>query len=526
MNITTRKRKFIEGDNNNNTKLEDDDDEIENHLDSKKSETTSTTTTKTTTKSNEQQIDCEIDSHTDEQPKSSPLTSTLSKPQPPSSSSSSSIYSKFLSPPRIQTRSRNCGFFPDSIDINDYSSIRTRRETNKSSSNGSKTPIKLTDHIVDDGSGTFDNPLDLSSDESEDEKQKGKKKDNETTNQIAIDLNCISLKPKSIEFGEDSDASVSIEKPIVFKDKEIEITTPFSAIQPFSTIKKDIVISVLYKDITIFTASFFSTNATLLIETEEFTYTKNWLQNPKTFSNKELKIIKLKGIDKKEFNAILPHIEIKSSWLKVLYTEEKNNDEVDKDIVIARYPHPGNGVSQRDVVKITTGDLDRLEPGQYLNDSIIDFFMSPIQTAYTKISKWTSEVDIFSKDFLFIPICENFHWTLIIISHVSQDPSKATSANKPWIIYLDSLHGSRLATITNKIRQYLSLEWKYKKSDPSGGTIPERTYDGKNLPGHRAHVPKQNNFCDCGVFLLHYVELFCRVPEKNFDSPTKLVPNQ
>lgn len=31
------------------------------------------------------------------------------------------------------------------------------------------------------------------------------------------------------------------------------------------------------------------------------------------------------------------------------------------------------------------------------------------------MAKWTRRVDIFSKDFLFIPICEQLHWTLAII---------------------------------------------------------------------------------------------------------------
>ena len=29
-----------------------------------------------------------------------------------------------------------------------------------------------------------------------------------------------------------------------------------------------------------------------------------------------------------------------------------------------------------------------------------------------------------------------------------------------------------------------------------------------------AQVPRQNNFCDCGVFLLHYFELFAANPER------------
>lgn len=37
------------------------------------------------------------------------------------------------------------------------------------------------------------------------------------------------------------------------------------------------------------------------------------------------------------------------------------------------------------------------------------------EKAHANVAKWTRRVDIFSKDFLFVPICEQLHWTLAII---------------------------------------------------------------------------------------------------------------
>lgn len=44
-----------------------------------------------------------------------------------------------------------------------------------------------------------------------------------------------------------------------------------------------------------------------------------------------------------------------------------------------------------------------------------------IAYGFTRVKRWTKKVDIFSKEFLLIPICENNHWTLAIICH----PKKA-----------------------------------------------------------------------------------------------------
>lgn len=111
----------------------------------------------------------------------------------------------------------------------------------------------------------------------------------------------------------------------------------------------------------------------------------------------------------------------------------------------------------------------------------------------------------------------------MIVSFPNQDFSTADNRNKPLIIFLDSLNSQRLNNINKKIREYLTLEWQSKKSNPSNGTIPERKFTSSNLPLVRANVPKQDNLFDCGVFLLHYIELFCRNPEKDFEFPVSFV---
>ena len=137
--------------------------------------------------------------------------------------------------------------------------------------------------------------------------------------------------------------------------------------------------------------------------------------------------------------------------------------------------YPPNGVDQ---IVITNADVELLKPGQFLNDSIIDFGLKhiwlnlPPQTrdrfyffntffftrwclaedgsssggkraaaaaarssssssaGYAAVSKWTKKVDIFSKDFLVVPINDSLHWSLAIICYPAQffQPPPPTAA--------------------------------------------------------------------------------------------------
>lgn len=114
------------------------------------------------------------------------------------------------------------------------------------------------------------------------------------------------------------------------------------------------------------------------------------------------------------------------------------------------YPPP----PKKGGIAITNVDIDCLQPGVYLNDIIIDFYLkylyeeklspqqqaktyifnsyfytrlskrafgdpnkneSPMQRMHTQVKKWTRDVNIFEKDFILIPINEHSHWFLVII---------------------------------------------------------------------------------------------------------------
>jgi Ulp1 protease family, C-terminal catalytic domain len=76
----------------------------------------------------------------------------------------------------------------------------------------------------------------------------------------------------------------------------------------------------------------------------------------------------------------------------------------------------------------------------------------------------------------------------------------------PWIFLLDSL-GNRHPRSFQCLQQYLAAEAKERMNVDldRAGCKPLSCY-GK--------VPRQRNYCDCGVYLLHYAEVFLSDPRK------------
>ncbi|KAF7365017.1 hypothetical protein MVEN_00372800 [Mycena venus] len=123
---------------------------------------------------------------------------------------------------------------------------------------------------------------------------------------------------------------------------------------------------------------------------------------------------------------------------------------VDLDEVILVYP-PG----QTGAVNITNGDVSRLVPGEFLNDTLIEFGLKlwlqdlgkenpelvkqihvfssffykkldnkddkertgqeKLEKGYESVRKWTAKFDLFGKKYIIVPINENLHWYLAII---------------------------------------------------------------------------------------------------------------
>ncbi|KAI8325549.1 hypothetical protein GQ54DRAFT_241953, partial [Martensiomyces pterosporus] len=202
----------------------------------------------------------------------------------------------------------------------------------------------------------------------------------------------------------------------------------------------------------------------------------------------------------------------------------------------------------RKPISVTGADICRLYRGEFLNDTVIEFYLRYIaenlrtrnpqlydqcfffntfffkklsrrhkgmsagsseklmETVYGQLKKWTANADLFAKKYIFVPINENIHWYLAIIINpellLSKEPNIDSSKYQdPFasssIIILDSL-GSKHQPTFGLLRGYIQSEAKHRRNRD----VVE------SLVGKYAKVPLQNNLCDCGVFLLHYVEEF------------------
>ncbi|KAL3619599.1 hypothetical protein CASFOL_034511 [Castilleja foliolosa] len=205
-----------------------------------------------------------------------------------------------------------------------------------------------------------------------------------------------------------------------------------------------------------------------------------------------------------------------------------------------------------DAVSISKRDVDLLLPDTFVNDTIIDFYIKYLKSrqkveertkyhffnsfffrkladmdkdpssafdgkaAFHRVRKWTRKINLLEKDFIFIPVNYNYHWSLIVICYFGEvasykDAEDGKSIRVPCIMHMDSLRGNH-AGLKDLIQSYLWEEWKERMKETS-----EDLYSNfRNLKFIPLELPQQQNSYDCGLFLLHYVEIFLEEVPANF----------
>ncbi|VDL97455.1 unnamed protein product [Schistocephalus solidus] len=290
------------------------------------------------------------------------------------------------------------------------------------------------------------------------------------------------------------------------------------------------------------------------------------------------------------------------------------------------YRPPGSS----DGILLTTEDVACLTPGSFLNDTIINFYLkylffeqlsafqrqathlfncffysrlssTPAPSAavpncptdnanpdqlrmarHSNVAKWTRRVDLFSKDYIIIPINENLHWFLGLVCYpwmagmvsytklyeafafdlcqlnpefvdvdhihvgqvdIGQEELTVLPTDKkgeafdrwrrrrlawlrrrginamPCILLFDSIPSHSRVSNLHVIRNYLQAEWNVRRSERDGPLY----FNKDTIRGFSPRVPSQSNLVDCGIFLLHYVEMFFRVspslsPQHTYNS--------
>ncbi|XP_043552181.1 sentrin-specific protease 6 isoform X2 [Chiloscyllium plagiosum] len=92
-----------------------------------------------------------------------------------------------------------------------------------------------------------------------------------------------------------------------------------------------------------------------------------------------------------------------------------------------------------------------------------------------------------------------------------QQPSK-----QPCILIMDSLRGPSRTNVVKILREYLEVEWEMRKGS-------KKAFTKDVIKGSNPRVPQQDNFSDCGIYILQYVESFFENPIPSFELPMNLM---
>uniref|UniRef100_A0A8C2IRZ3 Ubiquitin-like protease family profile domain-containing protein n=1 Tax=Cyprinus carpio TaxID=7962 RepID=A0A8C2IRZ3_CYPCA len=173
--------------------------------------------------------------------------------------------------------------------------------------------------------------------------------------------------------------------------------------------------------------------------------------------------------------------------------------------VLVVYPPP----PAKGGITIAEEDLSCLEEGEFLNDELekedaskyhvfSSFFFKCLtqkdhrsirERWHSRVKTWTRSVNLFDKDFIFVPMNQ-----------------------MPCILMMDSFACSGRSSVVHVFSvnpMYLQEEWKAKTcSEQSGGNGV--------MNGWSPLVPQQDNYTDCGIYLLQYVESFLKDPPQTF----------
>ncbi|KAM7066825.1 sentrin-specific protease 7 isoform 2-T5 [Acridotheres tristis] len=269
---------------------------------------------------------------------------------------------------------------------------------------------------------------------------------------------------------------------------------------------------------------------------------------------------------------------------------------------------------------VTREDLECLEYGEFLNDVIIDFYLkylflekapkhvadrthifssffykcltrteknsegdvkvSAAQRRHRRVRTWTRHINIFNKDYIFVPVNEESHWYIAVIcfpwleeavyeecpcqnssSHRPQQSSLEPESDKTRagsVLFKDEeemdgdneiaasasvLHSaiSKISLSNSKkqickrpcilildslkacsVQKTVQVLREYLEVEWEAKRKTHREFSKSTMIDLCPRVPKQDNSSDCGVYLLQYVESFLQNPIVNFEQPLHL----
>ncbi|KAI5950982.1 hypothetical protein KGF54_004056 [Candida jiufengensis] len=227
------------------------------------------------------------------------------------------------------------------------------------------------------------------------------------------------------------------------------------------------------------------------------------------------------------FNKITSAYEQSQSKLQDLITKKRlasvskikplNNDQLVKVQTIWS-SNPRNIIIDKYSIELSTGDLQTLQDGRWLNDNVIDFYFNILMKENPKVFGWTThfystlnqkgyqgvqrwakrkKLNSFEKDKILVPVnISNTHWALSVIDNI-----------KKTIVYYDSLSMSGNPQAVENLKMYMD-----KEAERLG--CPAINY---KLISH-IDSPQQQNGSDCGVFTCTAAKYISKDEDLNYSQ--------
>ncbi|XP_019953392.2 sentrin-specific protease 2 [Paralichthys olivaceus] len=174
-------------------------------------------------------------------------------------------------------------------------------------------------------------------------------------------------------------------------------------------------------------------------------------------------------------------------------------------------------------LRITQRDLATLQEGSWLNDEVMNFYLSLVMErcsikaaglrvysfstfffpklrgggggqvgGHAAVKRWTKAVDLFLYDLILVPLHLGVHWAMAVIDF-----------NSKTVKSYDSM-GQRHDDICSQLLLYLKEEHKAKK----GRELDSAKWTIGSL--RATEIPQQKNGSDCGVFACKYADYIAK----------------
>ncbi|KNA23256.1 hypothetical protein SOVF_026380 [Spinacia oleracea] len=124
-----------------------------------------------------------------------------------------------------------------------------------------------------------------------------------------------------------------------------------------------------------------------------------------------------------------------------------------------------------------------------------------------KVLTWIKKKSIFSKNYVFVPVCCWSHWSLLIFVHFGDSSDSETRA--PCMLLLDSLANAEPQRLEPDIRKFVQDIYKTEGRKEDRKAI-------SRIPLLIPKVPQQRDDEECGSYVLYFINLFMQSAPENF----------